>query len=64
MTDAEWAFLEPRFPPRSGLGRPPKWSRRAIVNGVFYVLCSSLPWQTPGKICVRGDGGVMRGYLD
>ena len=45
MTDAEWAFLEPHFPLRSGLGRPPKWSRRAIMNGVFYVLRSGLPWR-------------------
>ena len=45
MTDTEWAFLEPHFPPRSGLGRPPKWSRRAIMNGVFYVLRSGLPWR-------------------
>jgi hypothetical protein len=45
MTDAEWAFLEPHFPPRSGLGRPPKWSRRTITNGVFYVLRSGLPWR-------------------
>jgi len=45
MTDAEWAFLAPHFPARSGLGRPPKWSRRAIMNGVFYVLRSGLPWR-------------------
>jgi transposase len=45
MTDTEWSFLEPLFPPRSGLGRPPKWSRRAIMNGVFYVLRSGLPWR-------------------
>jgi putative transposase len=45
MTDAEWTFLEPHFPARSGLGRPPKWSRRAIMNGLFYVLRSGLPWR-------------------
>jgi transposase len=45
MTDAEWAFLAPHFPLRSGLGRPPKWSRRTIMNGVFYVLRSGLPWR-------------------
>ena len=45
LTDAEWAVLEPHIPARSGLGRPPKWSRRMIVNGLFYVLRSGLPWR-------------------
>jgi transposase len=45
LTDAEWAALEPVIPPRSGLGRPPKWSLRTIVNGMLYVLRSGLPWR-------------------
>ena len=45
LTDAEWGVLEPLLPPRSGLGRPPKWSRRSIMEGVFYVLRSGLPWR-------------------
>jgi putative transposase len=45
LTDAEWAVIEPRLPERSGLGRPPKWSRRTIVNGMLYVLRSGLPWR-------------------
>src|ERR1700682_275039 len=45
LTDAEWAVIEPRLPERSGLGRPPKWSRRAIMNGMLYVLRSGLPWR-------------------
>jgi len=45
LTDAEWAVLEPHIPARSGLGRPPKWPRRMIVNGLFYVLRSGLPWR-------------------
>ena len=45
LTDAEWAVLEPVIPPRSGLGRPPKWSLRTIVNGMLYVLRSGLPWR-------------------
>src|SRR5450631_4365296 len=47
LTDAEWAVIEPRLPERSGLGRPPKWSRRTIVNGMLYVLRSGLPWRLP-----------------
>jgi len=45
LTDAEWLVLEPLLPPRSGLGRPPKWSRRVIMDGLFYVLRSGLPWR-------------------
>jgi transposase len=45
LTDAEWATMEPQLPVRSGLGRPPKWSRRAIMNAMFYVLRSGLPWR-------------------
>jgi transposase len=45
LTDAEWAVFEPLLPPRSGLGRPPKWSRRKIMDGLFYVLRSGLPWR-------------------
>ena len=45
LTDAEWMVLEPLLPPRSKLGRPPKWSRRSILDGVLYVLRSGLPWR-------------------
>lgn len=45
LTDAEWAVLEPLMPVRSKLGRPPKWSLRVIMNGVFYVLRSGQPWR-------------------
>ena len=45
LTDAEWAVMEPQLPVGSGLGRPPKWSRRVVVNAIFYVLRSGLPWR-------------------
>jgi transposase len=45
LTDAEWVVLEPHIPARSRLGRPPKWSLRAIMDGLFYVLRSGLPWR-------------------
>ncbi|CCV05576.1 hypothetical protein MESS2_1590083 [Mesorhizobium metallidurans STM 2683] len=45
LTDMEWAVLEPVIPSPSRLGRPPKWSRREIMNGLFYVLRSGLPWR-------------------
>jgi len=45
MTDAEWGFLEVYFPGRSRLGRPPKWSYRAIMDGLFYLLRGGLAWR-------------------
>ena len=45
LTDAEWAIIEPRLPERSKLGRPAKWPLRTIVNGMFFVLRSGLPWR-------------------
>src|SRR5271168_4780507 len=45
LTDAEWAVLEPWLPAPARLGRPPKWTRREIVNGLLYVLRSGLPWR-------------------
>ena len=45
LTDGEWAVVEPVLPVPSRLGRPPKWSRREIMNALFYVLRSGLPWR-------------------
>ena len=45
LTDAEWSVLELLVPPRSGLGRPPKWPLRMIVDGMFYVLRGGLVWR-------------------
>lgn len=45
LTDAEWAVLEPLVPAVSRLGRPPKWPRRTILNGMLYILRSGQPWR-------------------
>ena len=38
LTDAEWAVLEPFFPPPSRVGRPRKWSMRRIVEACQSAL--------------------------
>ena len=38
LTDAEWAVLEPFFPPPSHVGRPRKWPLRRIVEAILYLL--------------------------
>lgn len=46
-TDAQWALMEPFFPPRKTegrSGRPPEYSYRQIVNGIFYVLRTGCAW--------------------
>jgi len=35
LTDREWAILEPYVPPIKAGGRPGKYSRREIVNGIL-----------------------------
>lgn len=45
LTDAEWAVLEPFFPPPNHIGRPRKWSTRVIVEALLYMLRGGLPWR-------------------
>lgn len=45
LTDAEWAVLGPLLPPPAGVGRPPEWPMREIVNAIFYVLRGGIPWR-------------------
>jgi len=45
LTDAEWAVLEPFFPPPSDTGRPRKWPLRRVVEAILYLLRGGLPWR-------------------
>jgi transposase len=45
LTDTEWASLVPLVPPTKGGGRPPKHSRREILNGIFYAVRSGAAWK-------------------
>jgi putative transposase len=44
LTDVEWEQLAPLVPPVKLGGRPPKYSRREILNGIFYVTRSGGAW--------------------
>jgi len=45
LSDAEWKKLEPTVPgPKQG-GRPAKYTRREIINGILYVLGSGCGWR-------------------
>ena len=57
LTDKEWALLEPLIPGGSKLGRPPRYSKREIVNAIFYLVRSGCAWRMipndlpPWRIC-------------
>ncbi|MFC6560293.1 transposase, partial [Nonomuraea cavernae] len=36
LTDEQWAALEPLLPAASKRGRPPKWSRRQLIDGIRW----------------------------
>ena len=44
LNDSEWQHLEPLVPLTKPGGRPPKHSRREILNGIFYVTRSGCAW--------------------
>jgi putative transposase len=45
LTDAEWQILEPLVPAAKPGGRPPKWTRRVILDGIFYLVRSGCHWR-------------------
>jgi transposase len=45
VSDAEWVYMEPLIPPVKQGGRPAKYARREIVNGILYVLRSGGSWR-------------------
>lgn len=59
LTDAQWANIARLVPPPQPGGRPAKYARREVVDGILYVArtgCSwrSLPTDLPtDRICFR-----------
>lgn len=48
LTDAEWDLIADLVPDYSGkgkIGRPPKHSKREIVNAIFYVAATGSQWR-------------------
>lgn len=45
LTDREWTILEPLVPAAKPGGRPCRWERREILNGIFYVLRTGGTWR-------------------
>jgi transposase len=45
VSDGEWEYLEKLIPAVKPGGRPAKYRRREIVNGILYVLRSGGSWR-------------------
>lgn len=49
MTDAQWAIIEPLLPPAGNTtgkgGRPEKYDRRTILDGIFYLNRGGIAWR-------------------
>lgn len=48
LTDEEWEVLEPLLPqilPQKKQTRPSNWTKRELLNGIFYQLKNGCNWQ-------------------
>ncbi|MFD4401554.1 IS5 family transposase [Nocardia sp. NPDC058499] len=45
MTDAQWAMLEPLLPAGMKAGRPPRWSKRRLIDGIRWRIRTGSPWR-------------------
>ena len=43
LTDEEWEVIKPLLPKKKRT-RPPKWSKRDILNGILYQLKNGCNW--------------------
>ncbi len=43
LTDGEWKIIEPLLPKKKQT-RPPKWSKRQILDGILYQLKNGCNW--------------------
>ena len=45
LSDQQWQLLEPLLPPPKPGGRPIKYPRREVMNGILYVLRTGCAWR-------------------
>jgi transposase len=45
LTDAQWAVLAPLLPVGRKPGRPPKWSKRQLIDGIRWRTRAGCPWR-------------------
>lgn len=52
LTDGQWAALEPLLPRGKRSGRPPKWTKRQLIDGIRWRVRAG----TPGRDIPPGYG--------
>jgi transposase len=47
LSDEQWAVLEPLLPKPNGprTGRPPKWTKRQLIDGIRWRVRAGTPWR-------------------
>jgi transposase len=45
LSDGQWAALEPLLPASRGPGRPPKWTKRQLIDGIRWRVRVGAPWR-------------------
>ncbi|GAB2756279.1 hypothetical protein GCM10027199_32500 [Amycolatopsis magusensis] len=45
LTDAQWEMLQPLLPVGKKPGRPPRWSKRQLIDGVRWRVRVGAPWR-------------------
>jgi transposase len=45
LTAAQWAVLEPLLPVGTKPGRPPKWTKRQLIDGIRWRSRTGAPWR-------------------
>jgi transposase len=45
LSDREWSVLEPLLPRGKKAGRPPKWPRRQLIDGIRWRTRCGSPWR-------------------
>lgn len=45
LTDAQWAILEPLLPAARRPGRPSKWTKRQLIDGIRWRVRVGAPWR-------------------
>jgi transposase len=45
LSDVEWALLEPLLPVPARPGRPSKWTKRQLIDGIRWRVRTGAPWR-------------------
>lgn len=45
LSSIQWRKIRHLFPSYQGIGRPPKWNLKCILDGIFYILRTGCAWR-------------------